>query len=83
MNNRTLLSGGADGELKMWDIYTDNCIKTMIPHKDYINCILKLDNQCIATCRNDESIKLINVYSGKLLKTMKGHKSYVTVIISL
>ncbi len=44
LNDNTILSGSIDGSIKIWDITTGNCLKTLEtkPNK-YICCAIRLD----------------------------------------
>jgi len=48
--NDTLISGGGDNLVYIWDLETGEPIVTMSGHKDYIHCVANLEksNQCVS-----------------------------------
>jgi len=65
--------------IKIWDIGSSKCIKTIKDHSDEVRVILILSNNQFVTCSNDKSIKIFNLNSYKCLRTFK-HQDSVNFI---
>ena len=57
-DDSTLLSGGIDKTIKMWDINTGNLIRNLpTEHTSHITKLMQLSRELIVSCANDGSIK--------------------------
>ncbi|MEA5503734.1 NB-ARC domain-containing protein [Halotia wernerae UHCC 0503] len=73
-----LASGGMDQMVKLWNVQTGECLKTLQGHTDWIWSIaLSSDGQTLASASADHTIKLWHVNTGKCLNTLQGHTSIV------
>ncbi len=62
----------SDKTIKIWDLETCACIKTLYGHNDVVNCIRAYeDNKLISN--SAKTIKLCNMKTGTCIKTLKGH----------
>lgn len=52
ISNQLIATGSENGDLKIWDISTGNCLKTMKGHTDEVNCIINLTDDKLASCCN-------------------------------
>ena len=64
-----LISGSTDKTIKIWDLETFDCLKTINGHSDRVKKIEKLANNKILSCSTDKSIKLWDADTSLCLKT--------------
>ena len=65
-----LVSCSRDNSIKMWDIETRECIRTLEGHSDEIKCIDVLENGFLISSSYDKSLKIWNPSDGACLKTI-------------
>lgn len=71
-------------EIKFWSISSDayECLFTLTnPYEDFINKVVSLPNNHLASCSNDKTIKIWNMnkpYNTTAIKIMEGHTNNVT-----
>jgi serine/threonine protein kinase len=71
--NNKIYSGLSNGLIKVWDINSKQCIKT-ITASEYPIKILSLNSKIIASSSaNQNKIKLWDIESGNLINTLDGH----------
>lgn len=67
--------------IKLWDVETGECIKTLMGHTDVVNSVCySPDGKYLASGSQDETIKLWEVETGKCVKTLIGHEDHVTSV---
>ena len=64
-----LISCSNDKTIKIWDLETFECLKTLNGHSDRVKKIEKLPNNQILSCSSDHTIKLWDIDLGLCLKT--------------
>jgi len=52
------MSTSVDKTKKTWHIETGQLLKTFSGHSDWVNFVLKLSNELIASCLDDKTIKV-------------------------
>jgi len=77
------VSGSDDRTIKLWDLNTENCLKTILGHSDSVSSLLNLSEMEIASCSKDNTIKLWNYLKGDRIKTLTGDTSPVYCIEKL
>ena len=81
-DGKTIISGSADKTIKLWDINSRMCIKTLNGHTDSILLIaITLDGKTIISGSNDKTIKFWDIQSGECINTLEGHYSGVSSIV--
>jgi len=63
-----------DNSIKIWDVPSGTCTKTLTGHSDCVNTLIKLNEFTIASGSGDNSIKIWDVISGKCTKTYEFEK---------
>ena len=59
--------------MKIWDLRTGNCIKTLVGYSDYVSFILKMkENKIISG--HDEGIKIWDITSGNCIRTLESQR---------
>lgn len=80
---QTLVSCGQDKTVKMWNICTGECKKTLKGHTDVVTCIAPYKENMFFTGSNDCTVREWNGSTGECVRVFKGHKHYVRCICTL
>lgn len=80
---QTLVSCGQDKTVKMWDIRTGECKRTLTGHTDIVTCIAPYRDRTFFTGSNDCTIGEWDGTTGKCIRVLKGHKHYVKCLCAL
>lgn len=74
----TLISGGKDGTIKLWDLKRGVLLNTLTGHTNSVDAVaIASDSRFLATGSSDSTIKLWNLETGELLHTFSGHSNSV------
>lgn len=76
VNQVKILTGSADKTVKIWNLETKQCIKTIDAHSDCVRDLKSLDENQFLSCSNDATIKRWNL-DGQLLQQYDGHSNYI------
>ncbi|MDY6783241.1 MAG: NB-ARC domain-containing protein [Cyanobacteriota bacterium] len=69
-----LASASDDLTIKLWDIETGRCIRTLIGHKDWLRSLqFSPDGRILASGSVDRTIRLWDVATGECLRVLEGH----------
>ena len=74
--NNKLASGSADNSIKIWNIDSGECIKTLIGHSGAVLSLQVLAKNKLASGSADNSTRIWNIDSGKC-RILTGHSGYV------
>jgi serine/threonine protein kinase len=88
-DNRTIVSGGFDKTIKIWDLTTGKLIRTLTGHSDSVYSVaISPDGQTIisgsarwGSNAGDNSIKIWDLSTGKLLRTLIGHSDGISSVV--
>lgn len=72
-----------DKQIKIWNINTGDCLKTLKGHSNTICCLKVLFNERLVSGSSDDTIKLWDLNTGDCLKTLIGHSDTVRCIEQL
>ncbi|KAK7058803.1 WD domain protein [Paramarasmius palmivorus] len=73
-----LASSGADKQIKIWDAFTGDILRTLRGHTEGVSDIAwSSDDEYIASASDDKSIKIWNMELGVESKALLGHTSFV------
>ena len=75
--NNKLASGSGDKSIKIWNIDSGKCIRTLNGHDSPIFSLQLLLNNKLASGSADHSIKIWNLDSGECIRTLNGHTNNV------
>lgn len=75
------ITGAADKTIKIWDITTGECSKTLLGHRDSVNDLKVLDGGEIISASDDKTIKLWDKTTGKCIKTFDPNTDEITCLI--
>ncbi len=80
-DGQTLASSSEDQTIKLWDLSTDQCLKTLTGHQGWVKSIAFSPNgKLLASGSFDHTIKVWDVETSACLRTLSGHASTVTAI---
>jgi WD40 repeat protein len=73
-----LASGSFDRTIKLWNISTGECWKTLQGHANQVwSVTFSPDGQTLASGSFDQTIKLWDMHDGKCQKTLQGHTGWI------
>ncbi|MEZ2286042.1 protein kinase [Microcoleus sp.] len=77
-DGQTLVSGGGDNTIKIWNLATGNLIRTLSGHSSTVFSVaISPDGQTLVSGSVDKTIKIWNLATGNLIRTLSGHSSTV------
>ncbi|XP_068752515.1 NACHT domain- and WD repeat-containing protein 1-like isoform X2 [Montipora capricornis] len=80
-DNRTLLSGSADGTIRVWDSQTGELHAQLEDHQGPVTCVrLSPDGTIMASASADKTIRLWRFPAIKCLRILGGHEDRVTCV---
>jgi WD40 repeat protein len=72
-----LASGSGDQTVKLWDVKTGSCLRTLLGHTRWVwSVTFSSDDKTVVSCSEDETIKIWDVQTGECLKTLKSKNPY-------
>ncbi|EGV64161.1 SCF complex F-box protein MET30 [Yamadazyma tenuis ATCC 10573] len=78
-NVKYLITGSYDATIKIWDIQTGACLRTLAGHTKGIRSLV-FDNQKLISCGLDSTIKVWNYHTGQCVSTYRGHEDAVVSV---
>ncbi|CAH6718529.1 F-box protein Met30p [[Candida] jaroonii] len=78
-NNKYLITGSYDTCIKIWDIATQTCVRTLTGHTKGIKSLV-FDNQKLISCGLDSTIRVWNYHTGECISTYRGHEDAVVSV---
>ena len=74
--NNKLVSGSEDKSIKIWNVDTGECIRTLTDNASYVYSLQLLDNNKLAS-GSSNSIRLWNIDTGECIRTLTGHSDRI------
>jgi WD40 repeat protein len=73
-----LVSGGEDNTIKIWEVDTGECRKTLTGHENWVRSVaFSADGLRIVSGADDNAVKVWDVYTSKCDLTLQGHENWV------
>lgn len=82
-SNDNLLSGSEDGFIRQWDIKEYKLLKTIRVHDGWVNTIIQLKHEMIATGGNDKVINLWNNVNIKYITSLRDNEHHILCLCQL
>lgn len=80
-DGKTLISGGADNTIRIWDITTGRLTRTLSGHTSFVNALtLTPDGNTLISGSADRTIKIWDLTTGKLTHTLLSHQGFVNAL---
>ncbi|MBC6418832.1 MAG: hypothetical protein GDA44_08615, partial [Prochloron sp. SP5CPC1] len=80
-DNKTIVSGGGDGTIKVWDLGTGTLKRTLTGHSDSVSSVaISPDNSTIVSGSYYGTIKVWDLRTGQLKRTLTGHSDSVSSV---
>lgn len=76
----TLVSGGCDRDIRVWNLKTGECLQILRGHQSTIRCIQMVDAKTIISGSRDTSVRIWDIEKGICLHVLNGHTSTVRCI---
>ncbi len=81
LDGRWALSGSRDGKIQLWDVSSDQCMRTFEGHKEPVESVcLSTDGRWALSGSADKTLRLWEVASGRCVWTFEGHTGYVNSV---
>lgn len=77
--NPIVISGSLDNTIKLWDMTTGNCIRTLFGHVEGV-WSLAYDTLRIVSGSHDKTVRVWDLGSGKCMHALEGHNGPVTAV---
>ncbi|MBY0545074.1 MAG: hypothetical protein K2Q14_05950, partial [Gammaproteobacteria bacterium] len=77
--NGQVVSASSDYTLKIWDISTGLCVKTLSENSrwKWVNGVASLPNGQVVSASRDHTLKIWDISTGLCVKTLSGHSGWV------
>ncbi|MCJ7695000.1 MAG: hypothetical protein MUO40_06180 [Anaerolineaceae bacterium] len=80
-DGRQVISGSTDETLRVWDLASGECLRTLHGHTDSVNTIaITADGRQVVSGSGDKTLKVWDLESCKCLCTLEGHTDSVNAI---
>ncbi|MBW4464529.1 MAG: WD40 repeat domain-containing protein [Pegethrix bostrychoides GSE-TBD4-15B] len=79
-DGQTLASGGASGQLKLWQVKTGRVLRTLNAQQQIRTVAFSPDGRTVASGSEDGKVRLWNYRTGAALKVLSGHTSWISAI---
>ncbi len=80
-DGKTIVSGGGDKTVRLWDVHTGGNIKTFTGHTDAVLAVTySPDGNTIVSVGRDKTVRLWDAHTGDNIKTLSGHKDIVATV---
>lgn len=73
----TLVSGGCDRDVRVWDLKTGNCMQILRGHSSTVRCLQMVDEKTAVSGSRDTTIRVWDLERGVCKKVLHGHSSSV------
>jgi WD40 repeat protein len=76
-----LASASDDNTIKIWDVSSGACLKTLEGHSNFVLSVAFSHNSTLlASASNDSTVKIWDAGSGKCLQTLEGNTNWTTSV---
>ena len=80
-DGESLLSISENQIIKLWDVYTGQCLRTVDGYSNWLLSIaFSPDGQILASSSEDQRVRLWDIDTGQCLQTLSGHTNLVSSV---
>ncbi|MBX7174198.1 MAG: DUF4365 domain-containing protein, partial [Pyrinomonadaceae bacterium] len=77
-DGKFIVSGSSDETVRIWDLATGQCLKTLVGHSDSVwGVAVSSDGKFIVSGSADKTLRIWDLATGQCLKTLVGHSDSV------
>ncbi|ODQ64043.1 WD40 repeat-like protein, partial [Nadsonia fulvescens var. elongata DSM 6958] len=73
----TLVSGGCDRDVRVWDLKSGNCLQILRGHASTVRCLVMADARTAISGSRDNTLRVWDIERGQCLRVLEGHQSSV------
>jgi WD40 repeat protein len=78
---RSVLSGSADGTLKLWSAASGRCLRTLTGHAEWVTSVaLSFDGRLALSGSADRTLRLWQTADGHCLRILEGHDNWILAV---
>uniref|UniRef100_A0A060TAP4 ARAD1B08404p n=1 Tax=Blastobotrys adeninivorans TaxID=409370 RepID=A0A060TAP4_BLAAD len=77
LHGNTLVSGGCDRDVRVWDLKTGNCLQILRGHSSTVRCLQMVDAHTAVSGSRDTTIRVWDLERGVCRRVLSGHTSSV------
>lgn len=75
-----IASASFDKTIKLWNLYTGECVGTLEGHTDFVTCVRAVGDRTLVSASNDKTIKVWDLERRECVRTLTGHTEWVNAI---
>ena len=80
-DGRLLASGSMDRTVKLWDVQTNACLRTLTLHTSWVRSVaFSPDGKLLASASDDKTVRLWDPQTGAPVRVLSGHYSGVLAV---
>jgi WD40 repeat protein len=80
-DGRQILSGSADGSLRLWETASGECLRRLTGHSEWVTAVaLAGDGRHALSGSADQTLKWWDTVTGKCLRTLGAHEKWVLAV---
>ena len=76
-DGQTLASSSNDSTVKLWEVSTGNCLKSLQENNDISRIAFSPNGQILASGSDDSTVRFWEVSTGQCLRILQGHTNKV------
>jgi WD40 repeat protein len=77
------VSGGADGDVRVWNADTGACLRTLSGHKGSVTGVALLQEGLLVSVSMDRTVRVWDADVGSCERTLTGHRHWVNAVLVL
>lgn len=80
-DGKTIVSGGGDKTVRLWNARTGENIRTLIGHTEAVRAVAySPDGGTIVSASRDKTVRMWDANTGENIKTLSGHKDIIVTV---
>ena len=76
---KKIISGSDDNLIKVWDLNSGECLRTLFAHSGEVNCIEIISNEKLVSGSSDKTLKVWDLNTYECILTLYGHTDWVFI----